>query len=236
MSEHPSELQQIRRAFLQAAEEEYKAALDAVPAAPPFSAKYRRWEKKFLRNPFSVLKAAARPQWQRVLRSVACFLVVLSVVFGSIMVACPTARAAVIRWVTREAEDHIAYDFEGHASLDQMGRWEISDLPEGYEEQEYIDLANMVCVIYSNGDPDMDIDFRYQLLRTGGGENLDNEWHTISNISVLGMPGKLYTSTEKGGLNMLVWFDEENEHSFVITSRLDCDVLLNMAESAKLTK
>lgn len=236
MSERPSELQQIRRAFLRAAEEEYREALDAAPTPPPFSAKYRRWEKKFLRNPFSVLKAAARPQWQRMLRSAACFLVVLSVVFGSIMVASPTARAAVIRWVTREAEDHIAYDFEGHASLDQMGRWEISDLPEGYEEQEYIDLANMVCVIYSNGDPDMDIDFRYQLLRTGGGENLDNEWHTISNISVLGMPGKLYTSTEKGGLNMLVWFDEENEHSFVITSRLDCDVLLNMAESAKLTK
>lgn len=236
MSERPSELQQIRRAFLRAAEEEYREALDAAPTPPPFSAKYRRWEKKFLRNPFSVLKAAARPQWQRMLRSAACFLVVLSVVFGSIMVASPTARAAVIRWVTREAEDHIAYDFEGHASLDQMGRWEISDLPEGYEEQEYIDLANMVCVIYSNGDPDMDIDFRYQLLRTGGGENLDNEWHTISNISVLGMPGKLYTSTEKGGLNMLVWFDEENEHSFVIMSRLDCDVLLNMAESAKLTK
>lgn len=67
MKEQPSELQLIRRALLQAAAEEYQEALDAVPEAPPFSTKYRRWEKTFLRNPTAVLRAAPqfhRPQWR----------------------------------------------------------------------------------------------------------------------------------------------------------------------------
>ena len=232
MSEHPSELQQIRRAFLQAAEEEYREALDAVPAPPPFSAKYRRWEKKFLRNPFSVLNAAARPQWQRVLRSAACFLVVLSVVFGSIMVASPTARAAVIRWVTREAEDHIAYDFEGKIPNEPLGLWEPAYLPEGYWQDEVVDFDVTKTVYYETMDPEMGIAFSYQWIANGLGENLDNEYHTITNVRVNGLPGQMFTADPNTNHeNMLLWFDEENNRSFLLTSHLPCDTLLDIAES-----
>ena len=239
MKDQPSELQLIRRALLQAAEEDYKAALASAPEAPPFSAKYRRWEKGFLRDPARALRAAARPQrpqWQRALRAVACFLVVLSVVFGSILAVSPTARAAVIQWLTREEPDHIAYDFEAPSSPNQTGRWAISSLPEGYVETEYIDLNNMVCIVYSNGDPDMNITLDYQSLANGSGENLDNEWHTISDVSILGMPGHLFTSTIDGEQNMLLWFDTETGYSFLITSRLDCNTLLQMAKSTMPVK
>lgn len=235
MKDQPSELQLIRRALLQAAEEDYKAALASAPEAPPFSAKYRRWEKGFLRDPARALRAAARPQrpqWQRALRAVACFLLAVSVIFGAVLAASPAARATVIRWFTREFDTHTAYQFEGYVLQSQMGRWGITDLPEGYKETEVVDLENMVRVIYSNGNPEVDIEFDYQLLTNGSGENLDNEWHTVSDVSILGMPGQLFTSIEEDGINMVLWFDEGTNHSFLIMSRLEYEVLLQMAESA----
>lgn len=234
MSEQLTEQQQIRRALLQAAEEEYREALAAVPAAPPFSARYRRWERGFLRDPFSAGKSAARLPWQRVLRSAACFLVTLSVVFVSVVMVCPGARAAMSDWTDRVEKDHVAYDFEGYVPVAQLGRWEISALPEGYRETDFVDLNNVICVTYGNGDPEQNIYLDYQLLTTGGNESLDNEWHTISPVSVSGHPGQLFTSTIAGELNMLLWIDEEAKHSFLLTSRLSGDALLQMAESVTL--
>lgn len=237
MAEQLTEQQQIRRALLQAAEEEYREALAEVPAAPPFSARYRRWERRFLRDPFSAGKPAARLSWQRVLRSAACVLVTLSVVLGAVVVAFPAARAAVSDWTywrNRVEEDHIAYDFEGYVPVDQLGRWEISALPEGYQETDFVDLNNVICVTYGNGDPEQNIYLDYQLLTTGGNESLDNEWHTISPVSVSGHPGQLFTSTIAGEVNMLLWIDEEAKHSFLLTSRLPGDALIQMAESVTL--
>lgn len=235
MKEQPSELQLIRRALLQAAAEEYQEALDAVPEAPPFSTKYRRWEKTFLRNPTAVLRAAPqfhRPQWQRTLRTVACFLVALSVAFGSIMAASPTARAAVIRWLTREEPDHIAYDFEGRIPNEPLGLWEPAYLPEGYWQDEIIDFDVTKTIYYETNDPEMGITFSYQWITNGRGENLDNEHHTITNVRVNGLPGQLFIANPTTNHeNMLLWFDEENNRSFLLMSHLPCDTLLDIAES-----
>ena len=238
MKDQPSELQLIRRALLQAAEEDYKAALASAPEAPPFSAKYRRWEKGFLRDPARALRAAARPQrpqWQRALRAVACFLVVLSVVFGSILAVSPTARATVIQWLTREEPDHIAYDFEGRGPNESLGLWEPSYLPEGYWQDEIIDFDVIKTIYYETNDPEMGITFEYQWIANGLGKNLDNEYHTITNININGLPGQLFTADPNTNhKNMLLWFDEENNRSFLLMSHLPCDTLLDIAESVYL--
>lgn len=235
MKEQPSELQLIRRALLQAALEDYQEALEATPEAPPFSPKYRRWEKQFLRNPAAAAKAAARasrPQWQRVLRTAACFLVVFSVTFGAIMAGSPTARAAVIRWVTREASDHVAYDFEGAVPNDPLGLWEPSYLPAGYSRDKVVDLEVVMSIYYETDDPDMWLIFDYHWIANGMGENLDDEHHTITDVSVNGMFGQLFTATD-GSQNMLLWLDEANSRSFLLISRLPCDTLLDIAESVR---
>ena len=70
-------LRQIRRALLQAAKEDYLEALKDAPEAPPFSKNHRRWERRFLKDPFS-LRTPHRPLWQRGLRTAACFVFVTS--------------------------------------------------------------------------------------------------------------------------------------------------------------
>lgn len=228
--QNTNELRQIRRALLQAAKEDYLEALKDAPEAPPFSKNHRRWERRFLKDPFSLI-TPHRPLWQRGLRTAACFVFVTSVVFGSVMVGSPTARAAVVRWFTAEYSNHIAYDFNGRVSGTELGDWEITKLPENYRQSERINLESMVCVLYDNGDTDMEIELNYQLLSEGNGFNLDNEWHTVSNVQIGEKTGQLFAATEEGGSNMVFWVDAAAERAFLLTSRLPCDVLLELAKS-----
>lgn len=88
----------IRQALLDAAEADYWQALASAPEIP-FSAQYLRWEGRFLDHPVSMAKGAFRTPWQRVLRTAACFVLVLSLSFGTLMAGSPHVRAVVATWI-----------------------------------------------------------------------------------------------------------------------------------------
>ena len=233
MNSAPAETERIREALLQAAEADFLQAVGADENPIAFSLSYQRWEAKFLRNPRALAKRLARPLWQRAARAAACLLLAAALSFGGLMLASPQARATVTRWFTTWFDTHVSYNFTGPVPDDQLGLWEPAYLPRGYHQSDYIDLTNIICIFYSNGDPELDIEFSYQLMEEGSGYSLDNEWHNISDISVQGLPGQLFTSTKENGQNMLVWFDEITEHAFLLTSRVPCEILLQIAESVE---
>lgn len=228
----PNELREIRRALLQVAKEDYLEALKDAPEAPPFSRSHRRWERRFLKDPFSLL-TPQRPLWQRGLRTAACFVLVTSVVFGSVMVGSPTARAAVVGWFTQSSTTHDAYVFHGTEEAGEMLSWRLTDLPEGYDQTDYIDLGIIVNIIYSNNDPKMEIEFSYQRISEGMGESLDNEHHTVKSVTVNTMSGRFYLATNDSP-NMLIWFDEQNDYAFLLTSRQPENVLIKLAENVQV--
>lgn len=230
--QNTNELRQIRRALLQAAKEDYLEALKDAPEAPPFSKNHRRWERRFLKDPFSLI-TPHRPLWQRGLRTAACFVFVTSVVFGSVMVGSPTARAAVIGWFTQSSTTHDSYVFYGTEKAGEMLSWRLTDLPEGYHQTEYIDLGIMVNILYNNDDPNMEIEFSYQRMSEGMGESLDNEHHTVTSVTINRMSGKFYDATNDSP-NMLIWFDEQNDYTFLLTSRQPKNTLLKLAESVQV--
>lgn len=221
----------IRQALLAAAEEDLRQALAHAPEAPAFSPRYRAWEARFRRDPRNAARRRGRPRWQGLARRAACFLLVASLSLGSLLYFSPQARAWVKSWFTEQHEDHVTYRFQGEdLPTEALRDWVPTYLPDGYEQTDYIDLKNIVSILYNNDDPNMEIELSYQLLMEGGGENLDNERHVISSVSIHDMPGYLYTATDDSQ-NMLVWFDEVNRHAFLLMSRVDCDTLVRIAES-----
>lgn len=224
----------IRQALLDAALADYGTA--DLPGAPSFSPKYLAWENKFLRNPIAFTQRALRPPWKTALRSAACFLLVVSLSFGSLMAFSPQARAWVTSWFTEWYEDHVTYRFTGETlPTEALQDWTPGYLPEGYVQTDYIDLPGVVSILYNNDDPTMEIEFSYQLLTEGGGEHLDNERHTPSPATIRGVQGEFWEATD-GSQNFLVWFDEESKHAFLLMSRQPCDVLIQIAESVELVK
>lgn len=226
----------ICQAFLDAAEEDFRQALADASEPPAFSPEYQAWERRFLRNPIGFSKRSLRPVWKTVFRWAACILLVASLSLGTLMAVSPQARARVISWVTEWHEDHVTYRFRGEdLPTEALRDWTPTYLPDGYEQTDYIDLENIVSILYNNDDPELEIEFSYQLLTEGGGYSLDNERHDISSISICGMTGYLFTATD-GSQNMLVWMDEKNHHAFLLMSRVDCDTLIRIAESVVLVK
>ena len=75
----------IRHLLLQAEAEEYREVLANAPPAPRHSRAYRRWEKRFLRDPFSVLEEPGGSR--RLLVLVCAFVLMLGM--------NPEARAVV---------------------------------------------------------------------------------------------------------------------------------------------
>ena len=224
----------IRQALLDAALADYGTA--GLLEAPSFSTKYLAWEKKFLRNPLAFAQRALRPVWKTALRSAACFLLVASLSFGSLMAFSPQARAWVASWFVKSYSDHVEYHFAGDYTpiTENLQKWTPTYLPDGYVQTDFIDLPGVVSILYNNDDPTMEIEFSYQLM-SNIGEQLDNERHTPSPRSIRGMQGEFWESTD-GSQNFLVWFDEENKHAFLLMSRQPRDVLIQIAESVELVK
>lgn len=226
----------IRQALLDAVEEEFCLALADTPEQTAFSARYLAWEKKFLRDPIGFSKRTIRPRWEAALRSAACFLLVVSVSLGVFLSFSPQARAWVTAWFTEQHKDHVTYRFRGeNLPTEALRDWVPTYLPDGYEQTDYIDLVNMVNILYNNDDPSMEIEFSYQLLTDGSEYSLDDEHHTPSHVSIHGMSGQFLTATN-GTQNMLIWFDEANHHVFLLMSRQSRDILIQIAESVVLVK
>ena len=70
------------------------------------SARHRRQMRTMLKDPVRWTRERGKPVWKRVLQTAAVILLMLSLGLGSVMLACPTARATIVRWVTEWYETH----------------------------------------------------------------------------------------------------------------------------------
>lgn len=222
----------IRQALLAAAEADCQQVMAQTTEELSPSPAYQRWTRRFLKNPLAELRRTRRPVWKRVMRSAACILLILSLSFGTLMAVSPDARAWVIKWFAQEHSTHVSYEYTEEVPVEKLGKWVPTYLPEGYTQTDFIDLGNQVVVNFNNHDPERKITLNYHLMSEGGGFGLDNEHHEISNITISNMPGQLFTA-KNNGPNMLVWFNENAQHAFLLVSKIDCDTLLRIAESVE---
>ena len=73
--------------------------LDDIPAFKPTN-NYQRQMAAMLSDPLKWARNRARPIWKSALQKVAMILLLFSLSLGGLMAVNPTARAAVVRWVT----------------------------------------------------------------------------------------------------------------------------------------
>lgn len=225
----------LRNILLEIVEEEYATEL-ASPGEVATSLRFRRQMKRMLANPNAWAKQRQRPLWQKFLQKAAVFLLICSVTFGAVMATSPTVRATVIECVVEWYETHVVYRFFGASDLNGVPRYDITELPSGYNSDGEVNrLIDSVIIRYKN-DKEMIIHFEYAHTEDGSALMINTENMEVSEIKVNGHNGHIYLSSNSQESNVISWYDKEEKIQFMIDGFVNQEGLLNMASSVSLAK
>lgn len=201
---------------------------------------FQREMRKMLKDPLRWAKAKTRPMWKTVLQRVAIFFVICSLSLGSIMVASPTARAIVVRWVVEWYESHVVFRFSGEQNTTAMPKYKVYALPEGYiEKTDCVTIEqNYVAVIYENPEsPELPpIYFDYTFMQEGSAIDFVLIDETAKQITLNGMKGYILPPKELGEMSTVSWIDETRNIQFCLDAVLSETEILAMARSVSTFK
>lgn len=223
----------LRRALIDVIHEDYADILEGEPDVPPHTEKYLRRKRKLLADPIGYVRRLARPVWKKTLRMVACILLALATLFGSVMALSPSARAWVVRMYTEWREEFTKFSFFGSSGQSSVpADWRPTFLPDGYTFESKSPVGNVVLVTYVDMHGNT-ISFYYRLLHSDGAFNVDNEHGIEQKITIGSSPATLLTSNIEGYRNRLVWMNEDEDTAFMLTGRIDSNDLVAIAESVE---
>ena len=216
-----------------ALQEAYFMELEEIPSeeklsedeALTFSSAFEHKMKKLIRR-------ADHPIRYRIAQAAACLLLAVLLSGCTVLAVSPEARAAFVGWVRETYEDYFVYYFTGDAhSNSENYVFEPSWMPDGYElivEPE--NRAHMIA-IYENPEEDIILFNCYmntESMNLQIGEDTQLIDTYVSNISA-----DLYIDNTSGAVNHLVWEDENKQRIFWITSTLDGETMVKIAESVE---
>ena len=190
----------LRRVLLDAAKLEETKETGEEPTFRP-TPRYQRQMQAMWAGPKKWATARKRPRWKAALRGVAMFLAVVTISFGSILAASPTARATVIRWVTEWYESHVTFRHNGPQREEAMPQYTITALPAGYVEsvEERLDWPSYVSITYrTEADPDLRIGLRYGYMQQGSAVDFVTDTSEALPVTVNGFESAVYCGRRHG--------------------------------------
>ena len=128
----------------------------------------------------------------------------------------------------------VEFRYHGDGPAQALPQYRIAALPEGYTETERIAYDSFGSVRYENAEGNViELDYTYMQDGVSSGYTLD-DGDVKREVSIAGMPGMLFISTEEGHLSYITWMDAAQNISFQIFANADESIIITMAESVSL--
>lgn len=195
---------------------------------PPPPEVERKMEKRSRR--------ASHPIRHRVMKAVACFLLVVLVGGGSVLALSADARAAFVGWVRdvyQSYETWFVYHFTGeNNTVSEDISYHPTWIPQDYAELETLDMFNQTNIIYENA-VGLSMTFGYSLNPEAINVYVENTNVQTKRVLVGNTPADLYLDNSAGESNILTWVDSNTDTIFWIVAQLDEDELIKIAESVE---
>lgn len=198
------------------------------------SKNHLRQMKLMLKDPLKWLRNRSKPVWKAIVQKVAIVLLIASLGLGSVMVASPTVRAAVIRWVMEMYETHIVYRFYGEPIAAKMPNYVIANLPEKYVETDRIETEASVSLFYEDFNGGF-ICFDYIHMQQGAGAIMTTQ-ENVADVTVNGLQGQLFLPTDTRSVTTVMWIDPQVNIQFMIEAVLEPISVMELAESVCVEK
>ncbi|MDR2589529.1 MAG: DUF4367 domain-containing protein [Oscillospiraceae bacterium] len=162
------------------------------------------------------------------MQSAAAVLIICTVLLGTLMLASPTARAAVFDFVRSWFEDRIEY-FTPDSNYDFNKKWSFEYIPDGFELLDAFETELQLFYVYQNVENTL-----LMISISDGRQIIDNEHSEISHaILENGNFVDIYESNDPVYPNNIIMFDETSRVIITIISELPINELLMIAENIK---
>lgn len=204
-------------------------ALGLTGEPEPKSPRFQERERRMLADPFGYARKVLRPMWRKVLTTAACLMLAVTVAFGGLMAASPTARAWVSRIVTEWYEGFTRFQFSGEDSNEALP-WKLNYLPDGFEKIEEDGTAGYWTVVYQSQEG-CEIVVEITPIMENTHFDADNEHRDYQKIEINGDEGYLLTGTSPGVKNILVCRNTESQIQVMIVASIDTEELTKIAEN-----
>lgn len=199
------------------------------------SRKYQHEIQKMLRDPLSWAKRRDRPVWKRTMQRAAAIFLAIFIGLGGAMAISPTVRAAVIQWITEWYETHIVYRYSGENIQGEMPQYEITGLPEGYQEIVRDIGPASVSVVYENGDHNS-IYLDYTFMQEEAANLILAEGFQMEEVLVNGYEATFFIPDDPQDMSALTWIDLKENIQFTLNASLSKNDILHIAENISLVE
>lgn len=221
---------------LRLALEEYDEVI--LASLPEPSQCDHQFSPRFERKMRTLCRRAKHPVAYQTLRRVACVLLALLALFGSIMAFNSEARAAVLDWIKKAVGMGTGYSYEGEQppSTEERKRYQLGWMPEGYTFVDTLTSELRESVVYYGESPKM-MQFTYihgekkYFSDNASPLYIDTSSCDAKKVSLKSGTADVYLEREPGKNNAIVWTNAEKNVLFCITAPCSEQELIKMAEN-----
>lgn len=201
------------------------------------------FSEPFKREIKSLIRKDRHSVPHQVLRYAAVITLTIGLLFGAMVAFSPEVRAGVVGWF------HMAFDgpYAHYSNVDIQNipdaaaemeyEYYLPTIPEGYELmfESGDPLGNGCTCIYVNDAGTM-LTFAYHYAIGAGDSFLNVEGYQHERVKVGMLDADLYTTTEEGQNNVIVWYSKHGGVMFQINGDLSGRQLIALAESVQYQK
>ncbi len=212
-----------------------RSMLDSIPAGEDCPHAFPPEFGQTIRRLYEQTRAERKRTGHPALRRAAAVFLATLIALGTWLAVDDNARAAVLRWFREVYENSIVYRFTGQEEAKVLPEFELTWIPEGYE-QTYLHHSEISCdAIYGLPGSKTDVFvLSYCLMSESTNMTIGNVDEPGISVEVNGVVGYFYPGTEASPASTLAWVREDLGVLIYINSRLDEADVLHIASELKL--
>lgn len=228
----------LRDILLDAAAEEFAPEFSSAEQVET-SPKFQKSMQSLLADPKKWAERRQRPVWKRVAKMVATITLIGILSLGMLMLISPKVYAAVVNWVTEWYDAFVTYRFSGEHTESDLPDYQLSYIPEGYcREPEILstpdDFSRATSMRFMACSGEHWLFFQYAPMESGSAMSIGLENMSVSDVSINGNRGHLYSSTVDTQSGCITWIDAKSNTYFIIDGYMSDDELIYTAKNVIL--
>ncbi len=228
----------LRDILLDAAAEEFAPEFSSAEQVET-SPKFQKSMQSLLADPKKWAERRQRPVWKRTAKMVATIALIGILSLGMLMLISPKVYAAVVNWVTEWYDTFVMYRFSGEYTDSDLPEYQLSYIPEGYYREAKIvltpdDYSRTTSMRFMARSGNHRLLFEYGPMESGSALSIGLENMSVSNVSINGNRGQLYSSTVDTQSSAITWFDSKSNTCFFLDGYLSDDELIYTAQNVIL--